>query len=284
MGFFEVQLIKRSGACANANMLLELLDPARILISSSADREGVFRSCIERLRDTTAQEHARKGLAAYPDLPFGSLEDEILIPHFRVPGLSQPEAVLAILPQGVQGKALIRLILILATPEAQTALHLRLLQGLSSLLPQAEAELLRCRDPEQALAVVARAEQTLKPSYKNLKQKQVAFELQTHLSLGLTEAEARIRLAHFGPNRIERARGTPGYVKLLRNFFSFFAVLLWIAAGLCFLPGVDMPQLGWAIVIVIAVNGRLFLSPGSPFRQGGGGAAPADNPELPRDP
>jgi sodium/potassium-transporting ATPase subunit alpha len=141
--------------------------------------------------------------------------------------------VLAILPQGVQGKtALIRLILILAIPEAQTALHLRLLQGLSSLLPQAEAELLRCRDPEQALAVLARAEQTLKPTYKNLKQKQVAFELQTHLSLGLTEAEARIRLAHFGPNRIERAGGTPGYVKLLRNFFSFFAVLLWIAAGL----------------------------------------------------
>ncbi len=237
-------------------MLQELLDPGRISIATSTDRDEVFRSCIERFEDPAAREQVRRGLASYPDLPFGSLEDQILIPHFRVPGLTRPEAVLAILPRGLPGKTgLIRLILILASPEAETGLHLRLLQGLSSLLPQAEIELLRSSDAHQAWTVIAEAERTLKPSYKNLTQKQVEFELQADLSSGLTAVEAAKRLAHFGPNRIRRSRGTPRYVKLLRNFFGFFAVLLWIAAGLCFLPGVDMPQLGFAIAIVIAVNG-----------------------------
>ena len=37
--------------------------------------------------------------------------------------------------------------------------------------------------------------------------------------------------------------------------FSFFAILLWIAALLCFVPGVDLPQLGIAILTVVLVNG-----------------------------
>jgi magnesium-transporting ATPase (P-type) len=32
-------------------------------------------------------------------------------------------------------------------------------------------------------------------------------------------------------------------------------VLLWIAALLCFIPGVDLPQLGLAILTVVLVNG-----------------------------
>ena len=47
----------------------------------------------------------------------------------------------------------------------------------------------------------------------------------------------------------------PWQFKLLRNLFSFFAILLWIAALLCFVPGVDLPQLGIAILTVVLVNG-----------------------------
>jgi len=41
----------------------------------------------------------------------------------------------------------------------------------------------------------------------------------------------------------------------MRNLFSFFAILLWVAALLCFIPGVDLPQLGIAILTVILLNG-----------------------------
>ena len=54
---------------------------------------------------------------------------------------------------------------------------------------------------------------------------------------------------------MQHARGDPWHFKLVRNLFSFFAILLWIAALLCFIPGVDLPQLGIAILTVILVNG-----------------------------
>jgi sodium/potassium-transporting ATPase subunit alpha len=54
---------------------------------------------------------------------------------------------------------------------------------------------------------------------------------------------------------LQRSRGDPWQLKLVRNLFSFFAILLWIAALLCFIPGVDLPQLGIAILTVIIING-----------------------------
>ena len=71
--------------------------------------------------------------------------------------------------------------------------------------------------------------------------------------LGLGADEAARRLAAVGPNRIERVRGRPLAVRLLEQFWSVFAVLLWIGGGLAFLAG--LPELGWAIFAVIVVNG-----------------------------
>jgi len=70
---------------------------------------------------------------------------------------------------------------------------------------------------------------------------------------GLTEKEAARRLHACGPNRIERVRRRPLILHFLDQFRSFFAILLWIGAGLAFLA--RMPQLGWAILAVIVVNG-----------------------------
>jgi calcium-translocating P-type ATPase len=77
---------------------------------------------------------------------------------------------------------------------------------------------------------------------------------------GLGQAEARRRLEEFGPNRIERAEGPPLLSRCLGNFTHFFALILWLAAGLAFLaelydPGSGMGVLGLTIVGVIALNG-----------------------------
>ena len=77
---------------------------------------------------------------------------------------------------------------------------------------------------------------------------------------GLSAGEAARRLTDFGPNRVEETARQPGWWMLLREFGHFFAVLLWLAAGLAFFaawrePGQGMFALGVAIIGVIVVNG-----------------------------
>jgi magnesium-transporting ATPase (P-type) len=77
---------------------------------------------------------------------------------------------------------------------------------------------------------------------------------------GLAGVEAERRLREFGPNRVERIRGTPLWVRFLKGFTHFFALILWVAAALSFLaewqdPGSGMAALGFAILGVVAVNG-----------------------------
>ena len=77
---------------------------------------------------------------------------------------------------------------------------------------------------------------------------------------GLSGTEAGHRLAEYGPNRVEVAKGEPLALRFLREFVHFFALILWFAAGLAFAadlydPGLGMATLGWAIVGVIIING-----------------------------
>ena len=79
-------------------------------------------------------------------------------------------------------------------------------------------------------------------------------------AVGLTEAEAASRLAEYGPNRIEESTRRSLLLGFAAEFTHFFALILWLAAGLAFLaerydPGQGMARLGVAIVAVILVNG-----------------------------
>jgi P-type Ca2+ transporter type 2C len=70
---------------------------------------------------------------------------------------------------------------------------------------------------------------------------------------GLTAVRATSRLAAHGPNQLERVARRPLSLRLLAQFTSFFALLLWTGGALAFLAG--LPELGWAVFVVIAVNG-----------------------------
>lgn len=77
---------------------------------------------------------------------------------------------------------------------------------------------------------------------------------------GLSDVEAERRLREFGRNRVEKIQRTALAIRFLRNFTHFFALILWLAAGLAFLaefhaPGEGMSTLGGAIVAVIVING-----------------------------
>jgi len=77
---------------------------------------------------------------------------------------------------------------------------------------------------------------------------------------GLTSEEAARRQIEFGPNRVEGVAREPLWLTFGREFTHFFALILWVAAGLAFFaehraPGQGMLQLAVAIIGVILING-----------------------------
>ena len=77
---------------------------------------------------------------------------------------------------------------------------------------------------------------------------------------GLSSVEADRRLREFGRNHIEEIKGRPLWIRFLSEFTHFFALILWVAAGLALFAetrsaGEGMWQLGAAIVAVILING-----------------------------
>ncbi len=91
------------------------------------------------------------------------------------------------------------------------------------------------------------------------------LERTTHLSLsdvfaelgsgpeGLSSGEAEVRLRRIGPNAIPGSRGPSRARQLLEQMIHLFALMLWVAAILACVGG--MPQLGWAIIAVVIING-----------------------------
>jgi sodium/potassium-transporting ATPase subunit alpha len=77
---------------------------------------------------------------------------------------------------------------------------------------------------------------------------------------GLSRAEVERRLHEFGLNEVQKVAGEPLWLRLVKEFITFFSLLLWVAAGLAFFaewsePGEGMAKVGDAIVIVILVSG-----------------------------
>lgn len=238
-------------------MLLEYLNVDSIqILNDSKTWEDVHTALLSNIRELEIQEEIQFRFHSIPNQTFESIGQSILIPHFRSKKIKTPELFLFVIPKGISvGEQKIRLVLFQMIPENLPSLHLRLLHGLSSLLPQIFDELMVCKKEAEVLEVVQRGEVNMKPSYKNLNQAQIAFELQTDIELGLSEKEAKIRLQTFGKNVIEKEKSVPMIWKFIKSFFNLFAVLLWVATGLCFVPGVDMPELGVAIFIVVLING-----------------------------
>jgi sodium/potassium-transporting ATPase subunit alpha len=238
-------------------MIHELLQDENIHLDLHGSFEQVLRYIVGKL---PLSANGRENLAPLMENPDALLlmpSSEVVLPHFRITGMEQPQLALGISPNGIScSRGRPRIIVVLLSPEEDTAGHLKLLQRLSALMPELAEPLTGAGSSAQALRVLMEGEQhSVRPTFINLTQDQIGFELRTDLSAGLTEQEAGRRLDLHGGNLIHKQRGTPWYLKLLRNFFSFFAVLLWLASLLCYLPEVDLPQLGTAILIVIFLNG-----------------------------
>ena len=70
---------------------------------------------------------------------------------------------------------------------------------------------------------------------------------------GLTAIECQQRLEQFGPNAIQKSRGTPLIVRLLSNFTHLMAILLWVGGIVALIA--KMPELAIAVWLVNIING-----------------------------
>ena len=187
------------------------------------------------------------------------LGNGVALPHARVNDIPSPRLYVVSLPEGLPdrdgSRPRVRLLFVFLSPTSQPDIHLQLLAhlgwlaGRDGLLASTSA----CHESDALLSTLLKAEASGQGGFVCLDRKSVFDELNTGAS-GLSGEEAMRRLEITGPNLIRKPRGTSAIVKLGKNFVSVFAILLWIAGALCFIPGVDMPQLGWAIFAVILIN------------------------------
>jgi len=238
-------------------MISECLGPDQIHLALSGSFEKAIRKLSISIQANPPMTEAVEALLTSPGESLLLPTDHIGLPHLRLSGLTRPQLAIGFSRQGIpyQGHRL-HIILFLVSPEEDAADHIKLLQRLSAVVPQIEKRLLQAGSARDVIAILKQGEkQSLHPSYRNLSQAQVAFELGTDLDSGLSDIQATERLTLHGPNLLNKPLRPHWYIKVIRNFFSFFAILLWTAGLLCYAPGVDMPQLGTAILVVVVING-----------------------------
>jgi len=89
--------------------------------------------------------------------------------------------------------------------------------------------------------------------------------------VGLSDEEALIRIANFGPNVLTEKKTLPWPIKLLLEFTGLFNYMLWIGAILCFIAYVIQKDktdksslyLGIVIIIVIFITGLMSFNQSS---------------------
>jgi Ca2+-transporting ATPase len=110
----------------------------------------------------------------------------------------------------------------------------------------------RTGPPRKSTSRTRRATQRAEAQWASLSVDAVLSALATSRN-GLDREEAAARLARCGQNALPHPARRSWYVELGANFIHLFALLLWVGGALAWLAA--MPQLTWAIVAVIIING-----------------------------
>ncbi len=164
---------------------------------------------------------------------------------------------LAISKKGIPQKGkkhYVRIFFLIISPMKESGAHLQLLSKLEGLLMDKAfcQALVSARDADAARKEIKRAEGAHRSLYIPLSRNEVFSELGTN-EHGLGEEEAAKRLGLAGPNRIKTiVKGVLLKDFLSNLFLNLFAALLWAGGAMAFIGG--MPELGWAIFLVIIIN------------------------------
>ncbi|MBI5875927.1 MAG: cation-transporting P-type ATPase, partial [Deltaproteobacteria bacterium] len=111
--------------------------------------------------------------------------------------------------------------------------------------------ILSAKTKEAIIGIVKKEEGLGRDAYIPLAKQEIFAELNTQ-EAGLTDKEALHRAAVVGPNALKKIAAKHLLYDFLQSLTNLFAVLLWLGGILSFVAG--MPELGWAIFLVITIN------------------------------
>jgi magnesium-transporting ATPase (P-type) len=188
------------------------------------------------------------------ELLHGYLGEGLAILHNLTEAVDRTLLVLALAPGGVMldGQRA-QVLAVLLSPLKESGSHFQTLARLISLLRNRHfrEELLAKDRAGEIWRAIQLQEESGHENYWVLSREEVLEELHSGFK-GLSQEEARRRLAETGPNRIERLRRRPLILRFGANFINLFALLLWAASIFSYLAG--MAQLAAAIPLVILIN------------------------------
>ncbi|MBI5885230.1 MAG: HAD-IC family P-type ATPase [Deltaproteobacteria bacterium] len=148
----------------------------------------------------------------------------------------------------------VRIFFMIVSPMKESGTHLQLLSKIEGLLLDKAFHhaVLNARNENEVRDALRKSEGSARSYYVPLTREEVMGELETSPD-GLTSAEAARREKLAGPNTIVRIRRGTLLIDFLHNLFTnLFAILLWAGGVMSFVAG--MPELGWAIFMVIVIN------------------------------
>ncbi len=178
--------------------------------------------------------------------------------HCLSEDIEDTAVAVAVSKKGIRGrrgrKIPDRIFFLIVSPIKESGSHLQILSKVEGLLLDRSFNhaILNARNGEDVAREIRKAEGAARSLYIPLQKDEVFRELDTS-GKGLTISEAQRRLKLTGPNTLKRIEKSPLLKDFLGNMFlNLFALLLWAGGMMSFVAG--MPELGWAIFLVIVIN------------------------------
>ncbi len=181
----------------------------------------------------------------------------VAIPHGRIENLKEVLLFVGVSKKGIDfsspdGKP-VHLVFLFVTPFSESQTHLKLLSRIASLIKSdGIVNHLIATQTDEELYRLLNFEEVGKEGFLPLTREDICRELGT-CEPGLSEEEAKKRLEVYGQNRLKKIKKASLVKRFVDNFTNLLAILMWVGSGLAFL--VEMPEVGWAIIAVIIING-----------------------------
>ena len=178
----------------------------------------------------------------------------VALPHARLEDLKNVVFFVGLSRRGIdfssQDKKPVHIIFLFLTPLSETGTHLKILSKLSTLL-HSKSFLLQLKNAatNEELFLALTQSRLDQEGFLALERKEIFLELGTS-EQGLSDEEAKRRLENYGPNKLRAIKKHSLLLRFLSNFTNLLALLMWVGSGLAILSG--MPEIGWAIIVVIS--------------------------------
>ncbi len=225
----------------------------------STTSEGVILEIVDQLykcRKIKDKKQVLESLLKREKLGTTGIGNGVAIPHARIAELKEAVLFVGVSKQGIKFSSLdgkpVNLVMLFLTPLLESELHLKILSKIVSLLNNKvfTSQLLNSPNNDELFRLF-KQKGIEREEFLALTKDEIYLELASSDN-GISEVSAKKRLEVYGLNKLKAIRKTPLIIRFLSNFTNLLAILMWVGGALCFLA--QMPEAGWACIVVIFVN------------------------------